>query len=119
MLTLLYFYIGPNCFNSDVVISVPDTSEWAEMLTHYPATIVQPPSYSPVLSRDLLSDPSAYGSGVRRKRRQGISHVQRVQRPMVSLDDEVAAFNALSIEQQEEVEAQAARGITGPNVIHR
>ena len=56
---------------------------------------------------------------MRRKRRRGISPVQRVQRPRVSLDDGVAAFNALSIEQQAEVEAQAARGITGPNVIHR
>ena len=42
MLIVVDFYIGPNCFHSDVVISVPDTSEWAEMLTQYPATIVQP-----------------------------------------------------------------------------
>ena len=89
------------------------------MLEPFPGCSVQSSSPRPTSPREPLTNPIAGDPGERRKRRRGISPQQRVQRPRVSLDDGVTALNALTMEQQAEVEAQAAIGITGPNSIHR
>ena len=130
-----------------LVIPVPDTPEWTELVaastaadspdttelvvlmagastleasSSTPQPIIQSdevPGTSDVPSLPL--SPTPVSDPAPRKRRRGISPPQRVQRPRVSLEEGVEALHALDQDQQQMVEEEASRGISGPNAIHR
>ena len=99
-----------------VSFPVPSTPDWQGLVDSLNPEAM--PKEGPGVERGVETV-STSTTGDPKKRRRGVSPVQRCQRPRLSFEEVVKALHCLSPEQQEMVEKEARRGVSGEKVLHR